>query len=278
MHHLFIEITIIILFSIASYLAYKTKKLDLLIYATIFALLFENSNIVLFNNTAGSYYYSTTFSLFILYTPLFVILSWGIILFSTYMLTDRLGLDYKEKILIIPLLVVNIDLILETFAVSQGYWTWEGTQGTGFLAVPAANFIGWLGVSLGFIISYTYAPRRWMSCFAGYFVFLVVSLLTSTLYIASKHVVKPYLIFVLLYAALFITWLAMRKKKKKQKNKQTHQTWESISAPLLRIPFFIASCILAIISNPSALILIIIIILTLFEIILQGTNRAQEKA
>ncbi len=170
-----IEIGVILLFILNIYLAKKTKKLDLLIISTIFAALFENLHVILFQNYIGGYYYSEEFLILVYKTPLFVILSWGIIILNAYLIATRLT-NKVARIFLTPILVVMVDLALEFFAVRQGYWTWVGYESTqGLFGVPASNFIAWMLITLAIVFTYDQLKERWIIPIAAYILFVFMS-------------------------------------------------------------------------------------------------------
>jgi len=178
-----VEIGGLLLYIIAFYLAYKIKRLDFFVYITVFALVFENLNILLFYKVPSGYIYSTDFMLYIFGTPLFVILDWAILVFGAYLLSLKLKMSKLSRIFFIPLFVVLVDLVIEGISVNLGYWDWINVVGGGglFSFIPPSNFAGWLGVVFGFILCYEYLERKWLSMFLGYFVFLGMAIVFITI-------------------------------------------------------------------------------------------------
>lgn len=170
-----IEIGIILLFILNIYLAKKTKKLDLLIIATIFAALFENLHVIIFQNYMGGYYYSSQFLLNIYKVPLFIILSWGMIILNSYIIASRLT-NKVAKLFLIPVLAVLADFALEFFAVKNGYWVWIGYDSTmGLFGVPASNFISWMLITLTLVFCYDEVKEKWLVPIAAYILFVLIA-------------------------------------------------------------------------------------------------------
>ena len=115
---LVIESFIIILYFLVLYFIRKDKrKVKIITLATIFAIIFENFNIYLSKNDIGGYFYNTNFLFYVFDTPLFVILSWGLIILSAMLITDRLKIKNKFKPFIDAVLVLSIDLSVDTIAI-----------------------------------------------------------------------------------------------------------------------------------------------------------------
>lgn len=170
-----IEIGIIALFILNIYLAKKTKKLDLLVISTIFAALFENLHVILFQDYTGGYYYSNQFLFLIYKVPLFIILSWGIIILNAYLVATKLT-NKVARIFLTPVLVIMIDFALEFFAARQGYWVWVGYNETqGLFGVPASNFLGWILITLTLILCYEEIEEKWIVPIVAYILFVFIT-------------------------------------------------------------------------------------------------------
>ena len=81
--YLIINIVIIILF-IAGFLIFNTPEKKLLILSAVYAAIFENFNMFFSRGLEAGYYYDANFKLFIFDTPLFVILSWSLLITGSY--------------------------------------------------------------------------------------------------------------------------------------------------------------------------------------------------
>ncbi|MFH1332318.1 MAG: carotenoid biosynthesis protein [archaeon] len=241
MFHLFVELGIILLFIFNIYIAKKTKKLDLLIIATVFAALFENLHVILFQNQVGGYYYSEQFLLFIYKTPLFVILSWGIIILNAYLIATKLT-NKVGRIFLTPILVLLVDFALEFFAVKQGYWTWIGYDATqGLFGVPASNFISWMLITLALVFCYDELEEKWAVPIVAYILFVLIA--TGEAFIVDMLGIDPsqytYLIWFIIISMLIAT-LALWKLKQKEEIKTKYLTL----AVLSRAAYYIFALIL----------------------------------
>ncbi len=116
--------------------------------------------------------------MYVFRVPLFIILAWGILLLGAYLLALKLRMSKVSRVFFIPLFVSLVDFVIEGVSVSLGYWEWLGVEGGGslFFSILPANFVGWIGVSFGFILCYEYFERKWISSFLGYGIFLIVGL------------------------------------------------------------------------------------------------------
>ena len=171
--NLIVEVVGILLYLVAFYVAYKVKKIDFLVYITIFAAVFENLNVLLFSNTSSGYFYSNKFMIYIFKTPLFVFLDWAILVFGAYLLSLKLKMSRISRVFFVPIFVVIVDFLIEGISVSLGFWTWSNIVewSSLFSLVAPSNFVGWLGVIFGFMLCYEFFKRKWLSMFLGYFVF-----------------------------------------------------------------------------------------------------------
>lgn len=154
---IFTEIMIGFLFLIAVFWIGKNDKQNLLffIFSGLYAILFENINVLLSKNIVGGYFYNPRFSFFILDTPLFIVFSWAIIIYGAKKITEFWPITKFAQPFTASLLVLMIDLSLDTVAIRLNFWTWRGYSLTdGFWGVPANNFLGWLLVSFTFFAVY----------------------------------------------------------------------------------------------------------------------------
>lgn len=112
----------------------------------------------------GHYHYSGILGVQVWAVPILVCLAWEPILYSAYCLTDFLipsGLKKSGSLFsrILPYLIMAAlggiattawDLMIDPFAVDQGWWIWEeGGPYTPYIAtgVPISNFFGWWKVA-----------------------------------------------------------------------------------------------------------------------------------
>lgn len=178
-----IEVVFLFLFVIVFYLAYKIKRLDFLVYSTVFAFVLESLGVWLFAGTGFEYFYTGAFLVYLFNVPLFIILAWGVLFLGAYLVSLKLRMSKISRVFFVPLFVTLIDFAIEVVGVNLGYWVWTGAEGgVGlFSFVVASNFVGWLGVSFGFILCYEYLERKWLSMFLGYFVFMFLGIIFSAI-------------------------------------------------------------------------------------------------
>lgn len=238
---LVIEWFTILLYTITIICARKLSLTRFAIYATIFACLFENLNVNLFKDVEGGYSYSTDFTLFVFHTPLFVILSWGIILVGSYVFAQGLGLGRAQRVFFVPLSALVIDFVLEGMSVMQHYWTWHGFSYGGVLgSIAPGNFVGWMGVTFGFVIAYDYLPWKWPSLFLGYLGFLFIGALAKTMNVFfSWEGMQGYYSF----SILFTLFLIGHFHTLRMQHNVVFQRWHYLLIGT-RAPFFVVGFVL----------------------------------
>lgn len=161
--YVFLEIAAGLLFLYYFNHARVNQKLDFMFLVFLFAVLVENLSIVIFAGREGGYVYNTNFNLFTFETPLFVILFWVSIIYSAYLLVDRIAGSERQFLFLTPVYVMIMDIVMDVVATSMGLWTWIGFEsGDGFYGVPASNYLGWLLISFSFILVYRglYLPKK----------------------------------------------------------------------------------------------------------------------
>lgn len=128
----------------------RGRDLSLVLSAALFAALFENLNVLQVHGR-GSYSYNADFHVFIGQVPLFVILSWAVILWTAMQISDAAPLRTRHKIVCDAVLAVLLDLAFDATAIRHGFWSWHGVGfDQAWFGVPAGNFFGWLYVALTF--------------------------------------------------------------------------------------------------------------------------------
>jgi uncharacterized membrane protein len=236
-----IEVGIILLFILNIYIAKKTKKLDLLIIATVFAAFFENLHVIIFQNYMGGYYYNTQFLLNLYKVPLFVILAWGIIILNAYLIATKLT-NKVAKLFLIPILVVMVDFALEFFAVKKGYWVWIGYDaGQGLFGVPASNFISWMLITIALVFCYEELKEKWIVPIAAYILFVFMATAQNAVagMLGLDFNEQVWLVFLLI--ALFATMtLVLWKIKPKEEVELRYLTLAVIST----LMFYIFSAVM----------------------------------
>ncbi|VVB79699.1 Carotenoid biosynthesis protein [uncultured archaeon] len=153
----FLEIASLILFLGCLYHARKSgKNVVLLLSAVIYAILFENFNILLSAGKTGGYFYSSQFNFFIFNTPVFIILCWAFLIYSAYQLVNKLKVKDWKKPFAAAVLVTLVDFVVDPIATKLNLWFWTGYTSTdGFFGIPGNNFLGWLLVTFFFLFIFT---------------------------------------------------------------------------------------------------------------------------
>ena len=236
-----VEIVGILLYFVALYVAYKIKKVDFLIYITVFAIIFENLNVLLFASASSGYVYSNDFLIYIFKTPLFVFLDWAILIFGAYLLSLKLKMSKLSRVFFIPVFVVIVDFVLEGISVNLGYWVWfNATCVSGlFSCVPASNFAGWMGVTFGFILCYEYMNRKWLSMFLGYFVFLGTAIVFVVISRLLRLPDDNYITFIIIFFMFVICFVILyHRNKVLKKNKKELKVDFSYAKWIVRMRLF----------------------------------------
>ena len=232
-----VEIPIFLLFiGFVVYLTKKDKKsLKLVFYLILYALLFENVNVILSRNNVGGYYYNPGFIL-LGHVPLFVVLSWVMIIYSSMRITDSFSFSDFSKPFVDSLLAVLVDLSIDVVAIRLGFWFWQGYRLTaGWFGVPGNNFIGWLLVAFTFCYLWRNYSKK-----LGFF---IIPLAYATYFILFMFLIKPFESILpqktgelFIFGGLLIVFLLMflGTKKKIQKVEKT-----PLMIYLIRVPFFL---------------------------------------
>ncbi len=163
--------------------AIKTKQTHLLFLAIIFATLFENASVILSAGQAGGYFYNQNFNLFIYKTPLFIILLWSVIVYSTQQIIGR-TFNSKTFLFLAPIYILSLDIVLDQVATRLGLWTWIGFESyEGLFSVPAANYIGWMLLPFFFFVTYEKLKNKKYFIIQPFVAFLLYLLFSLPLYI-----------------------------------------------------------------------------------------------
>ncbi|HLC85667.1 MAG TPA: carotenoid biosynthesis protein [Candidatus Nanoarchaeia archaeon] len=239
---LFIEIPIIILAILCLPTIIKDKyKLKIFLLALVYATIFENLNILLSEGKAGGYFYNPNFLLFLFDTPLFVIISWALIILSSMLISNNLPIKEKFKPFSDALLILAIDLSVDVVAIRHNLWFWnEYSLNEGFFGIPANNFIGWLLVAFVFCLAFRllensrYKEKIFLHSilpfisYAGFLFLFYFATFTEQALRLDKFT-ELFLVLFLVILFLTITLIEKTKKKTKAENKQL--------ISIIRIPF-----------------------------------------
>jgi len=157
------EMAILALFVLIALYIWRYDKKSILFFAgaVIYAALFENLNILISRDTIGGYFYNPTFKFFVFHTPLFIILSWAIILYSTKIITEATRVKQFSMPFLAALLALIVDFGLDTTAIRLKFWFWQGyALNEGYFGVPANNFLGWLIIAFSFYLIYLILDKK----------------------------------------------------------------------------------------------------------------------
>ncbi|MHA2203755.1 MAG: carotenoid biosynthesis protein, partial [Candidatus Hodarchaeales archaeon] len=154
------EIFVTVTFSGTVVILYLRKSwLDLITLgsATIFGVTLEFLNVLLYE----TYHYNVLFFLQIgvppQNIPLCIGMGWGLIIYSSMMISDSINLSNYVRPFIDASLALTIDLSMDAIAIrlEGGFWTWfvplvTTVNEVSFFGVPYGNFYGWWMVVLIF--------------------------------------------------------------------------------------------------------------------------------
>ena len=137
----------------------------ILVSAAAFAWLFEEWNLLRLDGR-GSYSYNAGFWLFLDRVPLFIVLSWSLILWGAMRLCDDNGCDgsgfFMARVGRAAALAVWLDLGFDATAIRHRFWFWHGVGfDQAWFGVPAGNFWGWLQVALAFAFCTRALQQLW---------------------------------------------------------------------------------------------------------------------
>ncbi len=126
------------------FVVYKIKPNTFLL--TIFFLIISLTFIleaigVLTGIPFGEFFYLNTLGFKVLDVPIIVAINWSMIIFSSYVFTQRLlekiKFDNRLVLMLTPIIVTLIDYIMEPVAIYLKLWNWSSGM------IPTSNYISW---------------------------------------------------------------------------------------------------------------------------------------
>lgn len=243
-----IQIICFLLFGIIAFVAWRRHELWLYILATVYAAFFENIDVFISRGTIGSYFYDERLILHVVETPLFIILAWGFVFYSSWTLAKGLSEKFWVQAFTVPFLATVIDLPMDPVATKMGLWTWVGYGPmSGIMGVPLANYMGWYLVILAFMFvvrlashvdfmghvgKYIIIPPT--AFFVFYLFFILFSFFATTTGIAMDGQFNYLQLFFIIFAAIaIIGWIIYPAKKIKIKK------WHWLGLLITRILFYV---------------------------------------
>ena len=227
----------------------------MLAYSLIFSAIFELLGVI-----SRGYSYNQNFLYSIFNVPLFIILSWSIIIVTSYTLVSKITKHRFTKALICALSVISVDFIFEAPSVALGLWKWTNFSNILFANINPFNFIGWLLVSFLFIYFYEKKPIN------SLIIALPLYLLIGIIHIGLSFIpiiknINPYIVLAILYL-LFVLFAIVLFIKNRIREKNKLNLKELLEIWLFRLPFFLFGIIACIIigdySSPFVLLLMFI--------------------
>ncbi len=178
------EIAISLIFIFCIYHARKSLlDIYLIFLALIYAVIFENLNVILSAGNTGGYYFSTQFNMFTGHLPLMVALIWAILIYITYSFVNSINIKDNRKAFADAFIITLIDLAIDPVASRMGLWAWIGYgPRDGFFGVPGNNFLGWLLVTFIFMLMFRFIEKKKLNKLlllllpvVSYIIFIIVS-------------------------------------------------------------------------------------------------------
>ena len=144
----------------------RSQRVELLM-AVLYALLFEELDIRLFN----TYHYGAGYALMLGHVPLVIALAWAVIIYTSMHISDCWPISAPARACCDALLALLIDLSIDAIAIRRGYWQWTIPLNAGWFGVPADNLSAWMFVVFFFsllcrLLRRLSAQHRAMLCLA----------------------------------------------------------------------------------------------------------------
>jgi len=218
MFFIIIEILVILFFIFFLIIFKEREKRRLLFYSIIFAFLFE-----LFGVVFGGYTYNSNFLIAILKVPIFITLSWGLIITSSYFLIKKI-IPHKLTIaLLTSIYVLSLDLFFEIISVHFNFWNWGFVTNINYLNIDPSNFIGWLLVTFCFI--YFYERKPYYSIPLGLISYLVLGYILKVISdVLNLSVIDIYLPVIIIFIIFVVLAIVLFKRHKIKNNLSKQNT------------------------------------------------------
>jgi bisanhydrobacterioruberin hydratase len=138
-----IPLTILLTFAILLlfHQPWKKKTAIVLIGIAIFTFFIEVAGIKT-GRIFGEYSYLDGLGIKIFNTPLMIGVNWLFLLYSVYIIVNKINIYHMSKLFLGALLMVLLDISLEPVADNMGMWEWSSEK------VPLRNYIAWYFISL----------------------------------------------------------------------------------------------------------------------------------
>lgn len=248
MFFLAIEILVVLFFIFFLIIFKEREKRRLLFYSVVFAFLFE-----LFGVVFGGYIYNSNFLFSILKVPLFIALSWGLIITSSYFLIKKITSDSLAIAILTSIYVLSLDLFFEMVSVYFNFWNWGFVTNINYLNIDPSNFIGWILVTFCFVYFYERkqnwsVPLGFISYLAiGYVLKLISDFFKLSLINIYLPVIIIFIFFVVLGIVLYRKNVTKVKRNLSKENKDLKlnsnlnlkQKYEKYFLYLFRLPYIL---------------------------------------
>ncbi len=128
----------------------RLQRILMLITLFCYAVIFEYIGI-----ETGNHVYARDVVMIFGQVALSIPLAWVGIIYSTFIIAERLELSTWKRILTTSLISLSLDWGMDPIAVKMGLWTWLRANGA-YFGVPSFNFIGWFFIPIMYLISYSF--------------------------------------------------------------------------------------------------------------------------
>lgn len=116
----------------------------------------------------GHYYYGATLGWQVWTVPLIMGLNWLVLVYAVGNILSLLPIHNLTKSLVGALLLVGLDVLIESVASRLDFWHWQQA------AIPYLNYVGWYGVSWGLLMLFYQFDFQVHNKLGGY-VYMVLS-------------------------------------------------------------------------------------------------------
>ena len=154
--------------------------------------------------SAFHFYSYGLFYLMFLDVPVSIGIGWGVIIYATKIITEKMSLKVFQKALLAGLLALNIDLSMDIIAVKIGFWKWGFGNSYEYFFIPFGNFYAWFNVISSFVFFlylFEIYKNDILNKYSGIFSFLC-----SLAYVLITNLFYVYILPDNLWTHFIMTW------------------------------------------------------------------------
>ena len=127
--------------------ANRPQRMLLLLTLFAYGTLLEMSGV-----HSGLYHYPPERFINLGVVPLSVSLAWVGIIYSVFVIAERLRLGASLRILAATLIALSLDWGMDPVATHFGIWVWR--ESGSYFGIPSFNMVGWFFVPIGYLVAY----------------------------------------------------------------------------------------------------------------------------